>query len=40
MNGRCDALIRVPADKTHEVQELHLPVYHCLCAMIEAHFFS
>jgi len=40
MNGRCDALIRVPADKTHEVQELHLPVYHCLCAIIEAHFFS
>jgi len=40
MNGKCDVLIRVPADKTHEVQELHLPVYHCLCAMLEAHFFS
>jgi D-sedoheptulose 7-phosphate isomerase len=36
----CDVLIRVPADRTFEVQELHLPVYHCLCAMAEAHFFS
>jgi D-sedoheptulose 7-phosphate isomerase len=40
MRGRCDALIRVPADRTHEVQELHLPVYHCLCAMLEARFFA
>jgi D-sedoheptulose 7-phosphate isomerase len=40
MKGRCDVLIRVPADKTHEVQELHLPVYHTLCAMLEAHFFG
>ena len=39
MAGRCDILIRVPAELTPEVQELHLPVYHCLCAMIEAHFF-
>ncbi len=40
MNGKCDVLIKVPADATHQVQELHLPVYHCLCAMLEAHFFS
>jgi D-sedoheptulose 7-phosphate isomerase len=40
MKGRCDVLIRVPADRTHEVQELHLPVYHTLCAMLEAHFFA
>jgi D-sedoheptulose 7-phosphate isomerase len=36
----CDILIDVPATRTFEVQELHLPVYHCLCAMVEAHFFS
>ena len=36
----CDVLIGVPATRTFEVQELHLPVYHCLCAMVEAHFFS
>jgi D-sedoheptulose 7-phosphate isomerase len=35
-----DAIIRVPADLTHEVQELHLPVYHCLCAMLEEEFFG
>ncbi len=40
MAGLCDVLIRVPADRTFEVQELHLPVYHCLCAMAEAHFFA
>jgi len=36
----CDVLMNVPATRTFEVQELHLPVYHCLCAMVEAHFFS
>ncbi len=40
MRGRCDALIAVPAARTHEAQELHLPVYHCLCAMIEERFFG
>jgi len=39
MVGRCDILIKVPAESTPKVQELHLPIYHCLCAMIEAHFF-
>jgi D-sedoheptulose 7-phosphate isomerase len=36
----CDATIRVPREETHEVQELHLPVYHCLCLMVEEHFFG
>ena len=36
----CDVLIAVPADTTHEVQELHLPVYHTLCAMVEDCFFN
>jgi D-sedoheptulose 7-phosphate isomerase len=40
MAALCDVLIRVPADRTFEVQELHLPVYHCLCAMAEAHFYG
>jgi D-sedoheptulose 7-phosphate isomerase len=40
MAGLCDVLISVPASKTFEVQELHLPVYHCLSAMIEAHFWN
>ncbi len=32
--------IRVPARNTREVQELHQPVYHALCAMLEASFFG
>lgn len=36
----CDVTIRVPADSTPKVQELHLPVYHALCAMVEEHFFD
>lgn len=32
--------IRVPANAPAEVQEYHLPVYHALCAMIEAKFFE
>jgi D-sedoheptulose 7-phosphate isomerase len=40
MRGRCDALVAVPGSRTFEVQELHLPVYHCLCAMLEDRFFK
>ena len=36
----CDLCIRVPATRTLEVQELHLPVYHTLCLLIEDEFFS
>lgn len=35
-----DAAIRVPAQETYMVQELHLPVYHWLCAMLEDEFFE
>jgi D-sedoheptulose 7-phosphate isomerase len=31
--------IIVPETETYKVQELHLPVYHCLCQMLENHFF-
>jgi D-sedoheptulose 7-phosphate isomerase len=40
MRGRCDVLVAVPGTRTFEVQELHLPVYHCLCAMLEDRFFE
>ena len=36
----CDILINVPERRTSFVQELHLPVYHTLCLMIEDHFFG
>ena len=35
-----DVCIRVPETETYKIQELHLPVYHCLCLMLEEHFFG
>ena len=35
-----DVCIHVPATETYKIQELHLPVYHCLCMMLEEHFFA
>ena len=35
-----DVCICVPEDETYKVQELHLPVYHTLCAALEKHFFG
>lgn len=34
-----DCCIRVPRSQTYQVQALHLPVYHYLCAAVESHFF-
>ena len=34
-----DAAIRVPERETYKVQELHLPVYHALCAGLEDVLF-
>ncbi len=34
-----DHCLRVPREETYRIQELHLPVYHCLCLMLEAEFF-
>ena len=36
----CDCCIQVPETETFKVQELHLPVYHCICAVLEAEFFK
>lgn len=35
-----DVTIRVPEKETYMIQELHLPVYHCLCLMLEERFFG
>lgn len=34
-----DVVIKVPEKETFKIQELHLPVYHCLCLMLEKEFF-
>jgi D-sedoheptulose 7-phosphate isomerase len=35
-----DVAIRVPAEETERVQELHLPIYHALSRMLETAFFG
>jgi len=35
-----DTCIQVPETETYKIQELHLPVYHCLCLMLEDTFFG
>ena len=35
-----DVCIKVPKTETYMIQELHLPVYHCLCLMLEESFFG
>ena len=40
LKALCDCAITVPGDSPADIQELHLPVYHTLCAMLEARFFE
>lgn len=40
LKGFSDICICVPESETFKIQELHLPVYHCLCAITEEHFFK
>lgn len=40
MSELSDVTIRVPEHETYKVQELHLPVYHYLCAEAEKYFFG
>ena len=35
-----DVTIQAPDTETYRIQELHLPIYHCLCLMLEQHFFG
>lgn len=35
-----DCMLQAPGSVTHEVQELHLPIYHALCIELEEHFFG
>ena len=35
-----DAVVKVPETETYMIQELHLPIYHCWCLMLEDHFFG
>lgn len=35
-----DVCIKAPQTETYMIQELHLPIYHCLCLMLEDQFFG
>lgn len=35
-----DVIVRVPETETYMIQELHLPIYHCWCLMLEDKFFG
>ena len=39
MGRTADVAVIVPETETYRIQELHLPVYHALCLMLEEHFF-
>lgn len=40
LSDKADICIQVPQTETYMIQELHLPVYHCLCLMLEERFFK
>ena len=40
LSGISDVCIRLPETETFKIQELTLPVYHCLAAMLEDKYFK
>ena len=40
MASLCDILLNVPETETYKVQEQHLPLYHQICARVEAALFE
>ena len=36
----CDTCIKAPECETYKIQELHLPIYHAICAQVEEEFFT
>ena len=40
MDSLCDLVVHVPEYDTYKIQELHLPIYHAVCAMLESYFWG
>ena len=40
LDGVSDVTVHVGESETYRIQELHLPVYHWICARVEEHFFK
>lgn len=39
LENLADVCIKAPETETYMIQEYHLPIYHCLCLMLEDRFF-
>lgn len=40
LSGMADVTVRSSQTRTYMIQEHHLPIYHCLCLMLEDRFFA
>lgn len=40
LNEVSNICVKVPETETYMIQELHLPIYHCWCLMLEDYFFE
>lgn len=40
LKGVSDVCITAPETETFKIQELHLPIYHYICAVVEEHFYK
>ena len=40
LSGVADVCVKAPQTETYMIQELHLPIYHCWCLMLEDRFFG
>lgn len=40
LNMVSNVCVKVPETETYRIQELHLPIYHCWCLMLEDYFFG
>ena len=39
-NEYCQTVIHAPEDETYKIQELHLPIYHSICLILEDKLFG
>lgn len=40
LSEMADICIKAPSKETYMIQEYHLPIYHCLCLMLEDKYFG
>lgn len=40
LSAYADVTVKAPEIETYMIQELHLPIYHCWCLMLEEKFFN